>query len=172
MSRTQALAHCLFNRLAGMWTGLAAGILLWLVHHHAAAVPTTAFQPLQLTPLVLSGLLLDAGRWRMRWRLNRARHQAYQQLNRRSIDHQVRLVQDLLTIRRLAMEASSLNEASQRLLDELIVAHHRHLSNLQRGVGDSDLMAPLHTGAYVDDTGHSTWSASLQRELTARDHWR
>jgi hypothetical protein len=186
-SKTLALCRCLWNRLAGLWMGLIVSALLWLAGTHEAvtggknlseviaaqrADDGLAFQPMHLIPLLLSGLLLDAGRWRMRQRLNRARHEAFHQITRHRVEDQARLVQDLLTLRRLAMQEPSLNEPSQRLLDGLIVAHHRHLSNLQRGASDSDLMAPLLTGAYADDLGKTTWSAPLQRVPIERDHRR
>jgi len=179
--------QCLRNRLAGLLVSFLFSAVLWHVGtHEAAARAQTSmesvasfgaadrqpFQPMYLLPLLLSGLLLDIGRWRMRRRLNRARQQAFHQITLDRIEHQVRLVQDLLTLRRHAMQDHPLNEPSQRLLDELIVDHHRHLSNLHRNVDASDLMAPLLTGAYADDMKETTASALLQRELTDRNHKR
>jgi len=127
---------------------------------------------LHLLPLLVSGVLLDVGRWRMRQRLNEARQAAFQWVNNERIEHQARLVKDLLALRRRTVMEMPQGVRSQRMLDHLVIAQHDHLSSLHRRAGDSDLMAPLLTGAYTDEFGVSTWSASLQREWDARDQAR
>jgi hypothetical protein len=45
------------------------------------------------------------------------------------------------------------------------VDQHRHLSVLRDRAIDSDLMAPLLTGAYTAGFRETTWTASLQGEF-------
>lgn len=168
----------LSDRLAGLLVSVLLCALLWVVglpeattQLQAASDPPAPGIP-HLLPLLLSGVMLDVGRWRMRTRLNRARQAAFHRINSDWMEHEARLVQRLLALRRQSTQQQALPASAQRLLDGLIVTHHRHLCSLHRLASDSDLMAPLITGAYADELPQTTWSASLQREFEKRNHRR
>jgi len=132
----------------GHWGELRGSVWVWFV-----------------VPTAVAGLVVDVARWRMRVCQRRERKRIFQFLNDQTIEDKSRMLQKLLGLRRRMLEMDAFDGLMFDHLDQLIVDQHRHLSVLRDRAIDSDLMAPLLTGAYTAGFRETTWTASLQGEF-------